>query len=78
MSIARLVVKKVYLLDMIICKCRCGNLFCYKHRINHNCSYDYAKDYKLLEKIRTTKNQQINLIIFIFLNFFKIRIRECL
>ena len=38
--------KKIGLLDIITCKCRCGNVFCKTHRLDHNCSYDYQSEYK--------------------------------
>jgi hypothetical protein len=51
--------KKVSLLDMIICKCRCGNLYCCKHRIDHTCIYDYSQNYKIPEKLQETKINKI-------------------
>ena len=31
-------------------KCKCNNSFCAKHRHNHDCTFDYHKDFK--EKLR--------------------------
>lgn len=36
--------KKLYLTQLIIGTCRCGGYFCNKHRLNHNCTYDYSKE----------------------------------
>lgn len=38
--------KKINLIDVITCKCRCGNLYCKHHRLDHDCKYDYQGDYK--------------------------------
>lgn len=38
--------KKISELDRITNKCRCGNMFCKKHRLTHNCEYDYSELYK--------------------------------
>jgi hypothetical protein len=31
-------------------KCRCGNIFCKKHMLNHNCTFDYNKLYLIQKK----------------------------
>lgn len=36
--------KKLYLTQLMIGGCRCGGYFCNKHRLNHDCTYDYSKD----------------------------------
>jgi predicted nucleic acid binding AN1-type Zn finger protein len=39
--------------------CKCGNKFCMEHRLpeNHNCDYDYKKNYRqqLLENLTSNK-----------------------
>lgn len=39
--------RKLTLVEQDI-KCKCGNVFCAKHRYtnDHNCTFDYKKDYK--------------------------------
>lgn len=48
--------KNIKLADSIV-KCKCGNIFCSKHRQphNHNCIYDYKKDRVILQKIQGDK-----------------------
>lgn len=38
---------KISIIDSIMCKCKCGNVYCKLHRISHNCSFNYHEDYKL-------------------------------
>jgi len=38
--------KKVSILDSTISKCKCGNIFCMKHRLDHDCAFDYKEMYK--------------------------------
>ena len=38
--------KKISLLDTVTCTCRCKEVFCPLHRLDHNCTFDYKKDYK--------------------------------
>jgi len=42
-------------------KCRCGQCFCFTHRMPeyHKCTYDYKKDKVKLEKIVRPKIEQI-------------------
>jgi len=51
--------KKIGLLDVITCRCRCGNLYCCKHRLDHICNYDYSQDYQKLEKLEEKKLNKI-------------------
>ena len=37
---------KISLVDSIMCKCRCNNVFCKIHRLDHICKYDYQEEYK--------------------------------
>jgi len=37
---------KLNTLDIIVGKCRCEYLFCAKHRLDHECTFDYINDYK--------------------------------
>ena len=37
--------KKIRQIDEIMSKCRCGNIYCIMHRVDHNCDYDYKRDY---------------------------------
>lgn len=53
---------KVKSIDVVINKCRCGNVYCSNHRIDHNCAFDYKKDYMLhnnLVKIEGVKVDKI-------------------
>jgi hypothetical protein len=43
--------KNVSVLDIITCKCRCGNIYCKNHRIDHKCSFDYKELYKETHKL---------------------------
>ena len=36
--------KKLKLTEEIVGKCKCNNIFCSKHREEHNCSFDYKKE----------------------------------
>jgi hypothetical protein len=51
--------KKIGLLDIITCKCRCGNLYCCKHRLDHICSYDYSQNYQIPDKLEEKKLNKI-------------------
>lgn len=37
---------RVKSIDIIVNKCRCGNVYCSNHRIDHDCRFDYKNDYK--------------------------------
>lgn len=37
---------KISIVDTIMCKCHCKQLFCKSHRIDHNCKFDYQQEYK--------------------------------
>lgn len=51
--------KKINILECIMCKCRCGQAYCYKHRLLHDCTYNYANDYQKLEKLEEKKLDKI-------------------
>ena len=53
---------KVKTIDVIISTCRCGNIYCIKHRINHNCSYDYKTDYHLNNKLVKINGKKVDQI----------------
>ena len=36
--------KKLDATQLIIGACKCGNCYCSKHRLNHNCTYDYKSE----------------------------------
>lgn len=42
---------KIKTIDSIICTCRCGNIYCMNHRIDHDCKFDYKKEYELNNKL---------------------------
>lgn len=53
---------KLKTIDVIISTCRCGNIYCTQHRIDHKCTFDYKNDYKLnntLVKIDAQKVEKI-------------------
>jgi len=39
--------KKLSIVDMSIGKCKCGGVYCTKHRMSeaHSCSFDYRKEF---------------------------------
>ncbi len=43
--------KKISLLETITATCRCKEVFCNMHRIDHMCAFDYKKDYKNNNKL---------------------------
>jgi hypothetical protein len=51
--------KKIKLIDTIICSCRCGNVYCVKHRLDHKCLFDYHETYQKPEKIESHKIDKI-------------------
>ncbi len=42
---------KISIVDSIMCKCRCNNLYCKAHRLDHQCTFDYQLDYKTSNKL---------------------------
>ena len=38
--------KKISFMNAITSTCRCKEIFCNLHRIDHKCSFDYKEDYK--------------------------------
>ena len=36
--------RKLNLAEVTIGKCKCGHIGCARHRINHNCTYDYQEE----------------------------------
>lgn len=54
---------KISIVDSIMCKCRCNNLFCKSHRLDHNCSFDYQLEYKTSSKlVKLTENKLVDKI----------------
>lgn len=53
---------KVKTIDVIISTCRCGNIYCMRHRIDHNCTFDYKKDYELNNKLVKINSHKIDKI----------------
>jgi hypothetical protein len=51
--------RKISQLDEITNLCRCGYNFCLKHRIDHECEYDYIKDYVDIIKVEAEKLERI-------------------
>jgi hypothetical protein len=55
--------KKIKLVESIYCRCKCGIIFCDKHRFaglidsenSHNCKFDYIKSFKNDLKIENHK-----------------------
>jgi hypothetical protein len=43
--------KKISFLHKLTCTCRCKEVFCNLHRVNHICSFDYKEDYKNNNKL---------------------------
>jgi hypothetical protein len=64
MARCKLCNKKLNNLTIIVNTCRCKNVYCREHLVNHNCTYDYKSDFqeintKNLEKISTNKIEKI-------------------
>ena len=38
-------------LDLVKIQCKCDLYFCSKHRLNHNCTYDYKKNSKINQQL---------------------------
>lgn len=53
---------KVKTIDVIISTCRCGNIYCMNHRIDHKCTYDYKKDYDDNNKLVKVCGQKVDKI----------------
>ena len=53
--------KKIQLIPF---ECKCGNIYCSKHRFDHNCSFDYKKynQEKLKNKLVRIESQKIEKI----------------
>lgn len=43
--------RKISLLESITATCRCKEIFCSMHRIEHKCTFDYKEDYKNNNKL---------------------------
>ena len=54
--------KKIKLIDVITCKCRCGNLFCLQHRLEHDCKYDYQGDYRAKNNLVKLEEKKLDKI----------------
>jgi uncharacterized Fe-S cluster-containing radical SAM superfamily protein len=53
---------KISITDIIICKCRCGYIYCKKHRLEHNCNFDYHADYTKHHKLEKFQEKKIDKI----------------
>lgn len=53
---------KVKSIDVLVTTCRCGNIYCMTHRIDHKCAFDYKKDYELNNKLAKVDGEKINRI----------------
>jgi hypothetical protein len=53
---------KVKSIDVIISTCRCGNIYCMFHRLDHKCTFDYKKDYELKNKLVKVNGEKVNRI----------------
>lgn len=53
---------KIKLIDTIICRCRCNQIFCKVHRIDHMCSYDYYEEYKTCNNLVKIEERKLNKI----------------
>lgn len=53
---------KVKIIDVIISTCRCGNVYCMRHRIDHECTFDYKKDYEINNKLVKVDGEKIERI----------------
>lgn len=54
---------KISIVDSIVCKCRCKQLFCKSHRLDHNCGYDHQLDYKTSNNlVKLVENKLVNKI----------------
>ena len=54
--------KKIGILDEITCKCRCGNVYCTMHRLDHGCLYDYAGDFKMKNNLVKLEEKKLDKI----------------
>lgn len=54
--------RKISLVNIITCKCRCGNVYCTQHRLEHGCSYDYQSDYKLKNNLVKLEEKKLDKI----------------
>ena len=47
--------KKISSLMIPVYTCRCKNIYCSKHILSHNCTFDYKKLYKKLTHVNPSK-----------------------
>ena len=43
--------KKISFMNALTATCRCKEVFCNFHRIDHKCTFDYKEDYKNNNKL---------------------------
>lgn len=43
--------KKISFLNKLTSSCRCNEVFCNLHRLDHTCTFDYKQDYKNNNKL---------------------------
>lgn len=54
--------RKIKLIDTIMCRCKCNNLFCKIHRIDHVCPFDYQEDYRQSNNLVKLEEKKIDKI----------------
>lgn len=54
--------KKIDLLDIIISKCRCCNVYCMHHRLDHDCEFDYRALYNMTNNMIKLEDKRIDKI----------------
>ena len=42
--------KKINKIYSVISTCKCDNMYCLQHLRNHECSYDYKKEFKKFQE----------------------------
>jgi hypothetical protein len=51
--------KKINTISVITGTCRCKQIFCSKHILDHNCTFDYKEDYKMNNKLVKLTTEKI-------------------
>jgi hypothetical protein len=56
--------KKILKHFINIYKCKCYNIYCSEHKLNHNCPYDYHLNYKKIikEKLPIVTSIKVDII----------------
>ena len=53
---------KISQLDILTNTCRCNHNFCSKHRVNHDCQFDYKQHYRENNTLVKIKNERVHKI----------------